>query len=236
MRQAGRIVAQVLATLKEVAKAGMTTAELDALAYDIITKEGATPSFKGYHGFPASICASINAEIVHGIPGSRRIKSGDILSVDVGTIYKGYQGDAATSFGIGKISDQARDLLAVTAGALEAGIAQSQPGNRLGDVSFAIQEYAESHGYSVVREYMGHGIGRDMHEPPQVPNFGVAGQGIILESGMTFALEPMLNVGTWRTTVLADHWTVVTQDGELSAHFEHTIAVTESGPEILTRL
>jgi len=235
MRQAGRVVAKVLSALKESARPGVTTAELDSLAYRIITKEKAVPSFKGYRGYPASICTSLNEEIVHGIPSSRRLQEGDIVGLDVGAIYKGYHGDAAITVGIGNISQQARHLIEAAAGALEAGIAQARPGNRIGDISYAIQQHAESRGYSVVREYMGHGIGREMHEPLQIPNFGTPGYGIVLKPGMTFALEPMLNIGTWRTKVLADQWTVVTEDGKLSAHFEHTIAVTEGEPEILTR-
>lgn len=236
MRQAGRIVARVLEALRERARVGVTTAELDALAAKIIKQENAIPSFKGYRGYPAAICSSINEEIVHGIPGPRKLQEGDILSVDVGAIYKGYHGDAAITVGIGQISEEAQRLIEATAGALAQGIAQAQPGNRIGDVSHAIQEYAESRGFSVVREYMGHGIGRQMHEPLQVPNFGSAGHGILLRPGLTFALEPMLNAGTWRTHVLADGWTVITEDKKLSAHFEHTIAVTEDGPEILTVL
>jgi methionyl aminopeptidase len=236
MRQAGKIVATVLAELQSIVKEGMTTAELDTLAHRIIVQEGGSPSFKGYRGYPASICTSLNEQIVHGIPGPRRLLEGDILSLDVGAIYKGYHGDAAVTVGIGKISDQARALIEVTAGALAAGIAQARTGNHLGDISFHIQQYAESRGYAVVREYMGHEIGREMHEPLQVPNFGVAGRGVLLRSGMTLALEPMLNIGTWHTRVLADQWTVVTEDGKLSAHFEHTIAINDGGPEILTTL
>ena len=236
MRQAGRIVAEVLAALQEKVRAGITTAELDALAYDIIIKHDATPSFKGYRGYPASICTSINEQIVHGIPDGRRLQEGDILSLDVGAIFKGYHGDAAVTVGIGKISEQAQALMDTTAGALQAGIAQARSGNRMGDVSHSIQEYAETHGFAVVREYTGHGIGREMHEPLQVPNFGPASHGMVLRPGLTFALEPMLTAGSWRTRVLADQWTVVTEDGKLSAHFEHTVAVTEGEPQILTLL
>ena len=236
MRRAGAIVAQVLADIEKVVEPGVTTAELDALAYEIIVREGGIPSFKGYRGYPATICASINEQIVHGIPDQRRLREGDILSVDVGVIYDDYQGDAARTFAVGKISRRARALLKATAGALDAGTAQARPGNRVGDVSHAIQAYVEARGLSVVREYNGHGIGREMHEEPQVPNFGVPGHGIVLEPGMTLALEPMVNIGTWRTRVLADQWTVVTADGELSAHFENTIVVTDGEPEILTRL
>lgn len=237
MRQAGRIVAEVLAALQQRIRPGINTAELDELVYQIITKNKAIPSFKGYRGFPASLCASINEEVVHGIPNKKRyLEEGDIVSFDVGAIYQGYHGDAAVTVGVGEITEAAKELLAVTAGALAAGIVQSRAGNRTGDVSWAIQDYAESRGYSVVREYTGHGIGLQMHEDPQIPNYGQPKQGPLLKPGMTFALEPMVNQGDWRTRVLADNWTVVTRDEKLSAHFEHTIAVTEGEPEILTRL
>ncbi len=236
MREAGRIVAIVLDLLREKIAPGVTTGELDILAEETIRKYGAVPSFKGYRGYPAALCVSINEEVVHGIPGSRVIQEGDIVSVDVGTIYKGFQGDAAITVAVGEVSPEACRLLEVTAGALEAGIAQCVAGNRLGDVSAAIQDYAESRGFSVIREYTGHGIGQQMHEDPQVPNFGEPGRGVILRSGMTFALEPMVAMGTWHTKVLDDGWTVVTLDGQLSAHFEHTVAVTDGQPEILTRL
>jgi methionyl aminopeptidase len=237
MRQAGRIVAEVLVILQERARPGISTAELDELACQIITKYKATPSFKGYRGFPASLCVSINEEVVHGIPNPKRyLEEGDIVSFDVGAICQGYHGDAAVTVGVGEITEAAKDLLAVTAGALAAGIAQSRARNYTGDVSWAIQDYAENRGYSVVREYTGHGIGRQMHEDPQIPNYGQRKRGIVLKPGMTLALEPMVNQGDWHTRVLADNWTVVTKDGKLSAHFEHTIAVTEGEPEILTRL
>jgi len=237
MRQAGRIVAEVLAALQQKVGPGINTAELDELAYQIITKCKAIPSFKGYRGFPASLCVSINEEVVHGIPNEKRyLEEGDIVSFDVGAIYEGYHGDAAVTVGVGEIAGAAEELLRVTAGALAAGIAQSRAGNRIGDVSWAIQHYAESRGYSVVREYTGHGIGRQMHEDPQIPNYGQRKRGILLKPGMTFALEPMVNVGDWHTRVLSDNWTVVARDGKLSAHFEHTLAVTKDEPEILTRL
>lgn len=237
MRQAGRIVAEVLAALQQRIRPDVNTAELDELVYQIITKCKAFPSFKGYRGFPASLCVSINEEVVHGLPNKKRyLKEGDIVSFDVGAIYQGYQGDAAVTVGVGEIAEAAKELLAVTAGTLAAGIAQSRAGNHTGDISWAIQDYAESRGYSVVREYTGHGIGLQMHEDPQIPNYGQPERGFLLKPGMTFALEPMVNEGDWRTRVLADNWTVVTKDGKLSAHFEHTIAVTEGEPEILTRL
>jgi len=236
MREAGRIVAEVLARLHEKIAPGVTTAELDALAHQIIVGYGAKPSFKGYRGFPASLCVSVNEEVVHGIPGKRVLQEGDIVSLDVGTIYRGYQGDAAITLGVGNVNGAAQHLMEVAAEALKAGIAQSRAGKRTGDISWAIQKCAERNGYAVVREYTGHGIGREMHEEPQIPNFGEPGRGVLLKPGMTFALEPMVTAGDYHTKVLDDNWTVVTLDGQLSAHFEHTVAVTEGGPEILTRL
>lgn len=236
MRQAGLIVARVLELMKERVRPGITTGELDSLAYQTIIKSKALPSFKGYRGYPASICTSINEEIVHGIPGKRVLKEGDIISIDVGTIYRGYQGDAAITLGVGQISPEVQRLLEVTQGALEAGIAQARAGYHLGDISWAIQNYVESRNMSVVREYTGHGIGRRMHEDPQVFNFGQPGDGLELQSGLTIALEPMVNVGDWRTKVLNDGWTVVTIDGTWSAHFEHTIAIKDGEPLILTQL
>ena len=235
MREAGRIVATTLQELEDKIRPGVTTAELDAIAERTAHALGAIPVFKGYHGFPASLCASINDEVVHGIPNPARIlKEGDIVSLDFGVIYQGFVGDSAATFGVGKISPEAEKLLRVTKESLYAGIGQARAGNRLSDVSHAVQAYAERHGFSVVRQYVGHGVGRKMHEEPQVPNFGPAHQGPILRRGMTFAIEPMLNVGTEETRVRPDNWTVVTQDGGLSAHFEHTIAVTDGEPEILT--
>ena len=236
MREAGRIVAEVLELMRVSVEPGVTTAELDALAYDVIVKAKAIPSFKGYRGYPASICASVNEEIVHGIPGDRVLNEGDIISIDVGTIYRGFQGDAAITLGVGEISPEAQRLLQVTQQALEIGIERAQAGNHLGDISWAIQNYVENSGMSVVREYTGHGIGRKMHEDPQVFNFGEPGEGLLLRSGMTIALEPMVNLGDWRTKVLEDGWTVVTMDGKLSAHFEHTIAVLDGEAQILTQL
>lgn len=235
MSQAGRIVAETLALLTEHVRPGVTTGHLDALAHEHIVKSKALPSFKGYRGYPASICTSINEQIVHGIPGERVLVEGDIVSIDVGVVYRGFQGDAAVTVGVGEISPVAQQLLAVTRGSLEAGIAQARSGNRLGDISWAIQHYAESRGFSVVREYTGHGIGRRMHEDPQISNFGQPGQGAPLREGMTLALEPMVNVGDWRTKVLDDHWTVVTLDNSLSAHFEHTVAIMDGEPLILTQ-
>jgi methionyl aminopeptidase len=236
MRQAGRIVATVLAELKSQVKPGMKTRELDKIAERETEKLGAVPSFKGYHGYPASVCVSINDEIVHGIPGDRIMNEGDIVSIDFGAIYNDFQGDSAITVAVGTIAPEAEKLLEVTEGSLMAGIGAAHAGARLGDISAAIQDYAESRGYGVVREYTGHGIGRDMHEDPQIPNFGMPGQGPILKTGMTIALEPMINIGDWRTRVEDDNWTVRTSDGSLSAHFEHTIAITDNGSEILTTL
>lgn len=239
MRQAGRIVAMVHAALRERAAPGVSTGELNDLAEEIIRSEDAVPSFLGYGRppFPATICASIDDELVHGIPSRDRIlKEGQILSVDVGAIYKGYHGDAAFTMAIGEIPATTQQLLDVTEGSLAAGITAARAGNRVSDVSAAIQTYVESRGYSVVREYTGHGIGREMHEGLQVLNYGEPGHGVRLRAGMTIALEPMVNVGDWRTKVLDDRWTVATRDGSLSAHFEHTIAVRNGDAEILTRL
>ncbi len=236
MRQAGRIVAEVLEVLKKELRVGMKTKELDDIVDVELARKGAKPSFKGYRGFPANLCVSINDEIVHGIPGERIIKNGDIVSLDLGAIYDGFQGDAAITVIVGNASPQARRLVEVTENALEAGIAAARDRARLGDISSAIQHYAESRGYSVVREYTGHGIGRQMHEKPQIPNFGRPGEGPELKKGMTLALEPMLNIGDWRTRVGSDGWLVLTADGSLSAHFENTIAITDSKPEVLTAL
>ena len=236
MRQAGRIVATVLEVLKLEVRAGMKTEELDVIAAKEVDKLGAIPSFKGYRGFPANLCVSVNDEIVHGIPGKRVLREGDIVSLDFGAIFMGFQGDAARTVAVGNISPEAGRLIETTEGALKAGIAAAQAGARLGDISAAIQHYAESRGYSVVREYTGHGIGREMHEEPQIPNFGLPGQGPVLKKGMALALEPMVNIGDWRTRVGDNHWTVFTSDGSLSAHFENTIAITDGEPEVLTAL
>jgi methionyl aminopeptidase len=236
MREAGRIVATVLAELKSQVKPGVKTKVLDEIALRETDKLGAVPSFKGYHGYPASVCVSINDEIVHGIPGNRVMNEGDIVSIDFGVIYNDFQGDSALTVGVGSITPEAEKLLEATEGSLMAGIQVAHAGARLGDISSAIQNYAESRGYSVVREYTGHGIGRDMHEDPPIPNFGIPGQGPLLKKGMTIALEPMINIGDWRTRLEDDNWTVKTSDGSLSAHFEHTIAIMDEGSEILTTL
>ena len=234
MRQAGKIVASVLEILRSQLKPGMKTKELDDIAARELEKLGAKASFKGYHGFPASLCVSINDEIVHGIPGKRVIKEGDIVSLDMGAIFDDFQGDAAITVGVGKTTSQAKQLMKATEAALMAGINAAHDGARLGDVSAAIQDYVESRGYSVVREYTGHGIGRELHEDPQIPNFGLAGTGPELKKGMTIAIEPMVNAGDWHTRVGNDNWVVLTNDGSLSAHFEHTIAITDGEPEVLT--
>ena len=236
MRQAGKIVAEVLALLGEHTVPGATTADLDALAEAEIKKRGAVPSFKGYHGFPCTICASVNEQIVHGIPGKYSLKEGDILSIDVGAIYRGWHGDAAVTYAVGQASAEADSVMAATREALRRGIAAATPGNRLGDIGFAIQSWVEAQGYAVIRDFVGHGIGKVMHEAPQVPNFGEAGLGVQLRPGMAIAIEPMVAVGDYRVNVLDDGWTAVTADGSLSAHYEHSIVITNNGPEILTRV
>jgi methionyl aminopeptidase len=239
MREAGRINASVHERMKELLQPGVTTADLNAAAEEVLKSQGCVSPFKGYGHppFPASITVSINDEMVHGIPNSRRkLKEGDIVSIDCGTVYQGYVADSAFSAGVGQLSQEALTLLEVTEAALQAGIAKMRKGNRTGDVSAAIQKYVESHGLHVTREYTGHGVGKDMHEGPQVPNYGMAGTGLILKPGMTIALEPMVLVGTYETRVLPDKWTVVSADGSLTAHFEHTVAVTEGEPQILTVL
>ena len=212
----------------------MTTRDLDNIAYKEITRCGAKPTFKGYRGFPASICASVNEEIVHGIPGKRILREGDIIKMDVGATIDGFIGDAAVSVAVGEVPQAAINLMDTTRVSLEEGIKAAQPGNRIGDIGAAVQTYAEAQGYGVVREFVGHGVGRFLHEDPQVPNYGQAGKGQLLRPGMCIAIEPMLNIGDWHTKILEDQWTVVTEDGSLSAHFEHTIAITEDGPKILT--
>ncbi len=234
MRKAGRATGSVLSLLAESVKPGITTALLDKIAETETRKMGGRPSFKGYQGFPASICVSINNEIVHGIPGSKIIKEGDIVSIDFGMEINGYQGDAATTVGVGAIDPEATRLIQVTRQALAEGIDAARKGNRVGDISSAIQKFVESNGYSVIREYTGHGIGQQMHEDPQVPNFGRPGTGQLLEEGMTLALAPMVTCGDWRTRLGNDRWVVYTADGSLAAHFEHTIAITSGEAEILT--
>ncbi|NMB42189.1 MAG: type I methionyl aminopeptidase [Firmicutes bacterium] len=234
MRQAGRIVASTLRELAKAVKPGVTTMQLDTLARRHIEKLNARPAFLGYQGFPASICASVNEEVVHGIPGPRRLEAGDIISIDVGAYFKGYYGDAAATFPVEKVSPLAERLMKVTKDSLFKGIEKARPGNHLYDISAAVQAHVESNGFSVVRKYVGHGIGTEMHEEPQVPNFGPPGRGPLLEAGMVLAIEPMVNTGTWDVKTLDDGWTVITKDGSLSAHFEHTVAILQDGPEILT--
>ena len=239
MREAGKINATVLATVKELLQPGVTTAELNAAAEDVLRKHGCISPFKGYGypPFPASITVSINRELVHGIPSKKRkLKAGDIVSVDCGTVFNGFVGDSAFTAGVGEISPQAQELLDVTEGALQAAIDKMRPGNRTGDVSAAVQQFVESRGFYVTREYTGHGVGRQMHEGPQVPNYGVPGRGLPLRPGMTIAIEPMVLAGTSATRVLSDQWTVVSADGSLTAHFEHSVAVTEGDPLVLTVL
>ncbi len=237
MREAGRIAAEALEALRQMVKPGVTTAELDAVTQSIITKRGAKPSFKGYHGFPASICSSLNEQVVHGIPSKKIVlKEGDIISIDIGATYKGYVGDTAATVSVGQVSKIAERLMQTTQEALMAGIKAARSGNHLEDISGAVQDYAESRGFSVVRQYVGHGVGRAMHEEPQIPNYRQGKRGPALKPGMTLAIEPMVNEGVWETRTLNDDWTVVTEDGKLSAHFEHSVAVTEGEPEILTLL
>lgn len=237
MHAAGRVNAEALAVVRSMIVPGVATIDLDAAAEEVIRKYGGTPIFKGYPGptpFPATLCISVNEELVHGFPSKRRLKEGDIVSIDCGTQLDGFVGDSAFSAGVGEISAEAQRLLNVTEASLYEGIRMMRPGNRTGDVSAAIQRYVESHGLHVTREYTGHGVGRQMHEGPQVPNYGTPGRGIPLRPGMTIALEPMVLVGTPRTRVLADQWTVVSADGSLTAHFEHSVAVTDGEPLILT--
>jgi methionyl aminopeptidase len=234
LREAGRIVYEAHQVIREAIRPGITTKDLDRLAEKVIREHGATPSFKGYNGFPGSVCTSVNEELVHGIPSDRVLNDGDIVSVDIGACYKGYHGDSAWTYPVGQITDEASRLLEVTETSLYKGLEQAKPSARVGDISHAIQVYVEEAGFSIVREYVGHGVGQNLHEEPSVPNFGPPGKGPRLKPGMTLAVEPMVNVGSRHVKTLADNWTVVTQDGSLCAHFEHTIAITEDGHEILT--
>lgn len=236
MRQAGRIVALTHAELKKHIKPGISTQELDRIAELVIRTHDAIPSFKGYNGFPGSICASINEELVHGIPGPRVLKDGDIISIDIGAYYNGYHGDSAWSYPVGKVSEEALKLLSVTENSLYEGLKKAQPDNRLYDISHAIQTYVEDNGFSIVREYVGHGVGQNLHEDPPIPNFGHANRGPLLKKGMTLAIEPMVNQGQRFVSVLPDNWTVITADKKLCAHYEHTIVITDNGYEILTQL
>jgi methionyl aminopeptidase len=233
--RAGRIVAEALAELESLVKPGVTTLDLDRAAESFIRSRNAVPAFKGYRDYPATLCASVNDQIVHGIPSGRVLAEGDIIGMDLGAIVDGYYGDAAITVPVGKITAEAERLVRVTEASLYRAIEQIRDGNRLSDISNAVQSYVEAEGYSVVRDFVGHGIGRALHEEPQVPNFGKPGQGPRLKVGMVLAIEPMVNVGGPEVKVLSDHWTAVTRDGSLSAHFEHTVAVTENGPAILTK-
>ena len=236
MREAGRVVALTKARLADAIRPGVTTGELDRVAEQEIRRLGAEPSFKGLYGFPATICVSVNEEVVHGIPSNRVILEGELVSLDVGAVVGGFHADSAITVGVGKISEEAERLIDATRESMKLGIAEARAGARVGDIGAAVQSYAEGLGYGVVRQYVGHGIGRDLHEDPQVPNYGVAGRGPALREGMALAIEPMLNLGGWETLQLDDGWTVVTADGKLSAHFEDTIAISSNGPEVLTTL
>ena len=236
MRRSNAIVAEILEELRKKIKPGVKTIELDRLSEDLALKKGARPAFKGYRGYPYSLCTSVNSEVVHGMPSERELKEGDIVSLDFGILNDGYYGDAAVTVPVGEITPGARKLLKITEEALYRGIAEVKAGKRIGDISAAIQGHVEAAGYSVVRDLVGHGIGKSLHEDPQVPNYGSGGRGIELKPGMVFAIEPMVNEGTYRVEILRDGWTVVTADGKLSAHFEHSVAITENGPVILSRI
>lgn len=236
MREGGRRLARILQELRSCVKVGVSELELNRLAGDLAQKNQGEPSFLGYRDYPANLCVSVNNEVVHGVPKNRTFNEGDVVSLDFGFLYQGRYTDSAITFGVGKISNQAQKLIEVTKKALEIGIAKVRAGNRLGDISFAIQNYVERIGFSVVRDLVGHGVGRKVHEDPRVPNFGRANEGVRLKIGMTLAIEPMVNVGTWKVKLLPDKWTFVTADGKLSAHFEHTVAITRDGCEILTKM
>lgn len=234
MRQAGKIVARTLDKIQEIIKPGLTTSYIDELAEKFILEQGAAPAFKGLYGFPATLCTSINEEVVHGIPGNKTLMEGDIISIDCGAVVNGFYGDAARTYPVGRISKEAEELIDVTQQSFFKGIEYAKIDNRLEDISHAIQSYVEGHGFSVVRDYVGHGIGRVMHEDPQVPNYGKKGRGVRLSKGMCLAIEPMVNIGRYQVRTLSNDWTVVTVDGSLSAHYENTIVILENGPEILT--
>lgn len=236
LRVSNLIVAEILAQLREKVKPGVTTRELDGFSEELTRKNRVIPAFKGYRGYPFALCTSVNEEVVHGMPSERPLVSGDILSMDFGVIYKGYYGDAAITVPVGKVSKTAERLMKVTEQGLFQGIEHARAGNRLGDVSASVQKRVEAEGFSVVRDFVGHGIGRNMHEDPQIPNYGMAGRGIQLKPGMVLAIEPMVNAGGYGVRILPDGWTVVTEDGSLSAHFEHSVAITDNGPEILSRI
>jgi methionyl aminopeptidase len=236
MREGNRILALLFEHLSPLIQPGISTAELDKEAEYFIQSQNALPAFKGYRGYPCTLCTSVNDEVIHGIPGHRTLKSGDIISIDVGALYQGFFSDAARTFAVDTVSKKARNLMDVTEKSLYEGISQAVPGNHLYDISASIQKVVESAGYSVVREFVGHGIGKTLHEDPQLPNFGRKGTGVVLQEGMTLAIEPMVNEGSWKVNILKDGWTAVTADGSLSAHFEHSIAITSNGPIILSTL
>lgn len=236
LRDAGKILAEISEDLKRSLREGITTREVDQVAEKLIRQRAVVPAFKGYRDFPGCVCISVNEEVVHGVPGNRLLRAGDIVSLDVGIIHKGYYSDTALTVGIGMIRDALKKLLDVTSQSLDKGIEQARAGNHLSDISHAIQAFVEANHFSIVRDFVGHGIGKSLHEDPEIPNFGPAHNGPILKEGMVFAIEPMVNMGTWQTKILEDGWTVVTQDGAPSAHFEHTVAITAKGPEILTRV
>jgi methionyl aminopeptidase len=235
LRKAGKILSSIVVQLQSSLTSGITTKDIDLRAEELIRKNKVIAAFKGYRGFPGVACISVNEAVVHGIPDKRVVKDGDIVSLDMGIIYEGYYSDTAVTIPVGRVSSEIQRLLDVTRGSLLRGIEQARPGNRLSDISFAVQSFVEMHGFSVVRDFVGHGIGRQLHEEPEIPNYGRAGQGPVLQEGMVFAIEPMVNMGTHRTRTLSDGWTVVTEDGKPSAHFEHTIVITSNGPEILTK-
>lgn len=235
LRHAGKILAKIMQALRNFTEIGVSTSQIDNLAEELMSKENVLPAFKGYQGYPATICASINEEVIHGIPGDRKLKDGDIIGIDAGINYMGYFCDAAVTFGVGKIDPRMKKLMDVAKTALSEGIKQARPDNHLQDISYAIQCYVERNGFSVVRQFVGHGIGRNLHEEPEVPNFGMARRGPVIKAGMVVAIEPMVNMGTWETQMTGNGWTAVTCDGLPSAHFEHTVAITDNGPEILTK-
>ncbi len=234
LRKAGHILSSIVAETTRSLKSGMTTKEIDAIAEGLISDHQVIPAFKGYRGFPACCCISVNQEVVHGIPGEKRVRDGDIVSIDIGIIYKDFYSDTAVTVGVGKINSKLHELLDVTRQSLYKGIEQARPGNHLGDISYAIQSFVEDRNFSIVRDFVGHGIGKNLHESPEIPNFGSAHTGPLLKEGMVIAIEPMVNVGTWHTRICEDGWTVVTADGQPSAHFEHCLAITAAGPLILT--
>ncbi len=235
-RMSSRIVAEVLDTLRKLVRPGVKTIELNRIAEQITAKRGAKPAFKGYHGYPYALCTSVNEEVVHGMPSERVLQEGDIIGLDYGVYYQDYYGDAAITVPVGKVNEEVRRLMKVTEQSLYDAIAQTTAGNRLGDISAAVQMRAEQAGFSVVRDFVGHGIGKNLHEEPQIPNFGKKGRGVELKVGMIFAIEPMVNMGSYKVKVLPDGWTVVTEDNGFSAHFEHSVAITDNGPDILSKL